>query len=215
MVDVYERGDVATLVVTWFEYQGGPGVDVDDLTVTVRPIAGGSPVLGPTGDDIDHITTGAYSYDWTVPDDLDVGEYLVDWDGTIAADAVQATEVIRIRAAGEWPPTLAELKDDMKIDADDIRDDDRLTSCLDASIAFVQRVKAGKFNFTGTDTDLETPDEDLRLGTMRLAGRWHTRRRSPDALVQMAELGATRVPSIDPDIDRMLRIGRFASIGFA
>jgi hypothetical protein len=43
---------------------------------------------------------------------------------------------------------------------------------------------------------------------LRLAGRWHTRRRSPDGLVAMAEMGAARVTSFDPDIDRLLRIGR-------
>jgi hypothetical protein len=45
---------------------------------------------------------------------------------------------------------------------------------------------------------------------VRLASRWHTRRRSPDALIEMGELGASRVPSFDPDIDRLLRIGRHA-----
>lgn len=52
------------------------------------------------------------------------------------------------------------------------------------------------------------PDDDLVLGTLRLAGRWFTRKRAPDDLIAAAELGTTRLPGLDPDITRMLRIGR-------
>lgn len=61
----------------------------------------------------------------------------------------------------------------------------------------------------------KAPTPDLILGTLRLAGRWHTRRRSPDGLVSMAELGAARVPSFDPDIERLLKIGRYRGAVFA
>ncbi len=98
----------------------------------------------------------------------------------------------------------------MKIDASDTRDDDRLQVVLDAAVTFVQRVRP-RFNYTGEPAaTYPEPAYDLILGTLRLAGRWHQRRRSPDALVQMAELGASRVPSFDPDIERLLRIGRHA-----
>ncbi|MBN9739508.1 hypothetical protein DMP23_00040 [Amycolatopsis sp. A1MSW2902] len=56
----------------------------------------------------------------------------------------------------------------------------------------------------------KAPGADLALGTLRLAGRWFTRRRSPDALISMGDLGSARVPSFDPDIDQLLRVGRFA-----
>ena len=108
-----------------------------------------------------------------------------------------------------WPPELAELKTDMKIADTDTRDDDRLQQVLDASVAFVERMHAGAFNFS-EELVSELPDvpADLQLGTLRLAGRWHVRRRSPDALIQAGDLGASRVPSFDPDIERLLRIGR-------
>lgn len=109
-----------------------------------------------------------------------------------------------------WPPSLAELKADMGIDAADTRDDDRLTVQLAAAVAFVERVRGGSFNFTGAVlSDLPDPTADLTLGTLRLTARWHTRRRSPDALVSMGELGSVRVPSFDPDIERLLGIGRY------
>lgn len=108
-----------------------------------------------------------------------------------------------------WPPTLGELKVDMDIDATDTRDDTQLQVVLDAAVVFVERVRRGDLNFDGDPMSLlAAPSADVVLGTLRLAGRWHTRRRSPDALIQMAEMGASRVPSFDPDIERLLRIGR-------
>ncbi|WP_435582916.1 phage head-tail connector protein [Amycolatopsis thermoflava] len=112
-----------------------------------------------------------------------------------------------------WPPELTELKADLKIGDD--RDDVVLQRQLDASVTFVQRVQPG-FNYDDDPTvDLPEPDADLVLGTVRLAGRWFTRRRSPDALVAMGELGSARIPSFDPDIERLLRIGRYRGPVFA
>lgn len=108
---------------------------------------------------------------------------------------------------GTWPPTLAELKADIGIEDD--RDDAQLTTVLAAAVSFVQRVRPGPLGTAPDGTD------DLVLGTLRLAGRWHVRRRSPDALIQMGELGASRVPSFDPDIERLLGIGRYAKAVFA
>lgn len=109
-----------------------------------------------------------------------------------------------------WPPILDDLKLDLKIEMSDVRDDASLAMQLDAAVSFVQKVRP-QFNY-GADplSDLPEPTADLVLGTVRLAGRWYTRKRSPDALVAMGELGSARVPSFDPDIEKMLRIGRFA-----
>lgn len=110
-----------------------------------------------------------------------------------------------------WPPTLADLKVDMKIAANDTRDDAQLQQALDAAVAFVARVRRSSYNF---DRDLGSflPDPalapDLILGTLRLARRWKDRARSPAGIIEMADLGAARVSSGDADIDRLLRIGR-------
>ena len=110
-----------------------------------------------------------------------------------------------------WPPTLAMLKVDKDIAADDTRSDDKLQPQLDAAIAFVLGRHAGRYNFDDeSDSELPAVPADMVLGTIRLAIRWHTRKRSPDALVMAGELGSGRVPSFDVDIDRMLRIGRFS-----
>jgi len=117
-----------------------------------------------------------------------------------------------------WPPTLDDLKDDRGIDSTDDRNNDRLQMVLDAAVAFVERVRSGDYRFDlqdATQTFLPTPTADLWLGTLRLAGRWHQRRQSPDALIQMAEMGAGRVPSFDADIDRLLGIGQKVGFRFA
>src|SRR5690606_41855670 len=104
---------------------------------------------------------------------------------------------------------LTELKLDMMSPCDESRADDRLRQVLDAAVVFVERVGPG-FNYQAeSGSDLPYVPDDLRLGTLRLAGRWHTRRRSPDALIEMGELGASRVPGVDPDIERLLGIGRY------
>lgn len=114
-----------------------------------------------------------------------------------------------------WPVEYEELKDDLGIPAEDTRDDERLKRVLGAAVEFVERVRP-EFNYVNDPlTDAPPPSADLELGTLRLAGRWHTRRRSPDGLLQMAELGAARVPSFDPDIDRLLGLGRYRKAAFA
>jgi hypothetical protein len=119
-----------------------------------------------------------------------------------------------------WPPTLDELKVDMGLDPaapDTNNRDQSLAQNLDAAVAFVERVRP-VFKYDPGNPDqisLPEPTADHVLGTLRLAGRWKTRQRSPDGLIAMAELGAARVTSYDVDIDRLLRIGRFAPMVFA
>lgn len=109
-----------------------------------------------------------------------------------------------------WPPILDELKADRGIESSDVRDDERLQMVLDAAVSFVERVRPDlKYDATDPNQlELPEPGGDVRLGTLRLAGRWHDRRRSPDGMVAMAELGVGRVSTFDGDIDRLLRIGR-------
>jgi hypothetical protein len=98
---------------------------------------------------------------------------------------------------------------------DETRSDDQLQMVLDASVAFVERVRPD-VNYTEDPlSELPQPTADLVLGTVRLASRWHDRRRAPDGQISMGEFGSTSVPSVDPDISRLLGIGRFAPPRFA
>lgn len=113
-----------------------------------------------------------------------------------------------------WPPSLETLKTDMGVT--DTRDDERLQMVLDAAVSFVERARAGEFNFAGDlGSDLPEPNSDLQLGTIRHAGRLHTRRKSPEMVISGGEFGSTRIPSVDPDIERLLGIGRFRGPAFA
>lgn len=119
-----------------------------------------------------------------------------------------------------WPPTLDELKIDAKIK--DSTRDAKLSQELDAAVAYVERVRRGQVDFSGllTGPELEAAfcervGADLRLGTIRLALRWNARGRSPDGMVASPDTGSVRVSSGDWDIDRMLRVGRYARPGFA
>lgn len=110
-----------------------------------------------------------------------------------------------------WPPTLAMLKQDQRVPVEDTRDDDDFSMQLEAAIAYVAGMHAENYDVTGeSGSTLPAVPAQMVLGTIRLAVRWKTRRRSPDALITAGEMGAARVPSFDPDIERMIEIGRFA-----
>lgn len=113
-----------------------------------------------------------------------------------------------------WPPQLEDLKVDLKIAPSDTRDDVLLQTDLDAAVAYVERERRGDFNFlgvtTGTLATKPLPNSDVRMGTVRLAGRWSARRRSPDGLIDAGnEFGTSRIPRDDTDIQRQLGIGPF------
>lgn len=111
-----------------------------------------------------------------------------------------------------WPPVLDDYKNDQKIALDDARDDPRITAELGAAASFVQDQRP-LFNYAHDPLVLlPDPESDpaLMLGTIRLAARYVRRQQSPDGMVQLGDMGAARVSTFDPDIDRLLRIGRFA-----
>ena len=110
-----------------------------------------------------------------------------------------------------WPPDLSALKTDMKIT--DSRDDARLSLELEAAVEYVEAVRGGQVDFTGAEppaVGLAPVTATLVLGTLRLAARWHARGRSPDAMIASQDGPTVRISSGDADIDRMLRLGRYA-----
>lgn len=112
-----------------------------------------------------------------------------------------------------WPPQLDDLKAELRIERSDTRDDADLQVVLDAAVAHVELHRAGDFNFTaattGTEAALPYPGHDFRLGTLRLASRWHALRRAPDGLVDAGDFGTVRIPATPADIERLLGLGRW------
>ena len=119
---------------------------------------------------------------------------------------------------GVWPPSLADLKLDMTRDAQKDTSDQALTQVLDTAIQFVIDRKAGLINFHEGDeseSELADPDYTLILGTLRLAESWHAMRGAQLGVLDLGELGATRVSSGSPVADRLLKLGRYAPALFA
>jgi hypothetical protein len=108
-----------------------------------------------------------------------------------------------------WIPTIGEVKIDL--DLTDSIDDGALQECYDAAVAYVVERHRDRYN---VDEDpfstLPGVPGSFRLGTVRLAGRWYRRRRSPDGLISTADFGTSRIPAFDADIERLLKIGRYA-----
>lgn len=108
-----------------------------------------------------------------------------------------------------WPPTLDRLKQDLGITDD--RDNAVLAEQLAAAVAFVERTHAGRLEFDPVFgvSGLPAPGAEMELGTLRLAGRWWSRRRSPDGVISMGEVGTQNIPGFDSDLERMLEMGRY------
>jgi hypothetical protein len=53
-------------------------------------------------------------------------------------------------------------------------------------------------------------DDDIILGAAMLAARLYSRKGSPDGLAGYSEFGAARISRSDPDIERLLGLGRHA-----
>lgn len=113
----------------------------------------------------------------------------------------------------EWPPTLTGLKDDL--DLNTTEHDVSLQLELDAAVEYVMR-RRSDLNYNSDPLDNNPPPGSQELlGTYRLAGRWFTRKRSPDGIIQAGDAGTTRVPLVDADIARLLGIDRYSKPVFA
>lgn len=195
--------------------------DVVPLTIEIRDVAGvlanaGVVTLAVTQPDgvavtpsVTNPSIGRYQVDFlpTMP-----GRHVAWWlaTGLNASSHFERFTVTGAPVRASWPPLLQDLKDDVGVT--DSRDDDALSTALASAVAYVEgdQGRAGDFNFAADPLSLlPAPGPDLVLGTVRLAWRWHNRRRSPDGLIDMGELGTARVPSVDPDVERLLGIGRF------
>ncbi len=114
----------------------------------------------------------------------------------------------------DWPPTLATYKLDLKLDQDDDRFDDALQATLDAAVVYVERVRDDVV-FYDFELGDPIPSADLILGTLRYARRLDARRDTPQGALIVGTLGAANVPGWDADIERLLRIGKYARLRFA
>jgi hypothetical protein len=195
-----------------------PGGDITtDATVVVTHASTGTTTT-PT------VEGGEDSWSAVVPAIADVGWYVARWTVTGLGANVKSTRfyvALTPDGFGVWPPSLVDLRVDMgdRDDQDDSKDD-RMSMVLDAAIEHVRRIKGWRYDLAAVEESgvvREPPTADLILGTLRFAGRWHSRRSAPDNLSTLGDAGGLVVPGFDSDIERLLQVGRYqpASESFA
>lgn len=102
------QGSPVTLLSQWYEYGGGPSVDlVSGPTIRIVRLSDNDNTVPITTAGINHPATGVYTFTWTPAADAQLGDYLVVWEGTDAqAEAVSANEVVTVTItaalAGTW-----------------------------------------------------------------------------------------------------------------
>lgn len=102
------QGSTITLLSQWYEYGGGPSVDlVTGPTVQIIRLSDNDNTVPATTAGINHPAVGVYTYNWTPAADAQLGNYLVVWSGTDAqSEAVSASEVVEVTVtaalAGTW-----------------------------------------------------------------------------------------------------------------
>lgn len=87
-----------TLNAKFYMWEGGPLVDVDDVTITLA-LEGTGTVIGPTSSGVQHVGTGTYAWTWPDYDNATPGDYTVTWNATDAASLpVAAVETVTLDA---------------------------------------------------------------------------------------------------------------------
>jgi len=102
------QGSEITLISQWFEYGGGPAVDlVTGPTINIIRLSDNDNTVPETTAGINHPSVGVYTFNWTPAADAELGNYLVVWEGTDAdSETVTANEVVEVTVtaalAGTW-----------------------------------------------------------------------------------------------------------------
>lgn len=91
------QGQPTTLTAQFFQYGGGPAVDVTGLTIQIKDPASVVEVA-TTSTGITHPGLGVYQYIWSVPAAAPLGDHLVSWAATYNGP-VTATELITVQSA--------------------------------------------------------------------------------------------------------------------
>lgn len=106
------------------------------------------------------------------------------------------------------PATLAAVKLQLRIAADDDRDDEQLQSIVDATNALIRRWPVAAYALLTTPAAWTA---DVERGANMLAVRLWRRKDSPAGVESFAQLGAAYVMRSDPDIAMLLQLGSWSS----
>lgn len=108
------QGSQVTLLSQWYEYGGGPSVDLlVGPTVKIIRLSDNDNTVPQTTAGINHPAVGVYTFNWTPAATAQLGDYLVVWEGTDQdSELVSASEIVQVTItaalAGTWAtPTEA------------------------------------------------------------------------------------------------------------
>jgi hypothetical protein len=85
-----------TFVAEFFQYPGGPSVDVTNLQFEIVDLTTSTTVLGPTNVGIVHVSTGVYSLVFNVPPNFPLDQYAIIWTSV----ETTASETFTITSSG-------------------------------------------------------------------------------------------------------------------
>lgn len=105
---------------------------------------------------------------------------------------------------GNWLPAASVLAH-LGVDAGSAQEADAERARL-AATAYVERVRSDLLVEDGY-----APDPDVAHGALLLAARLYARRSSPQGLASFGEFGPGAIMRLDPDIERLLGVGRYGS----
>ena len=105
-----------------------------------------------------------------------------------------------------WTDTAA-VKAYLGLNPADVFDEAALDGAVAAANAYLDRLPA---RLTSTIDEPPAPLATATQAATMQAARWYSRRNSPQGVANFEELGAAYVSRYDPDLERLLRIGRSA-----
>lgn len=94
------QGQSLTLEADFYQYAGGPTVNLTGLTLTIVDPNNVTEVSATTSSGVTNPATGIYDYQWTVPRAAPIGLHVATWSGTYNAAPVTASETILVTAVG-------------------------------------------------------------------------------------------------------------------
>lgn len=90
------------LTARFYLYEGGPLVDVVDVTITLA-LEGAGVLAGLTSTGVEHVSTGTYGWAWPDYEAAAPGEYTATWDAADSTDmSVQAVETFTLEASARF-----------------------------------------------------------------------------------------------------------------
>jgi hypothetical protein len=106
-----------------------------------------------------------------------------------------------------WLP-MAEVRSHLGLAVDD-PDPDGLELARKAAAAYVERVRPDRFGVVDGE-DVATIDDAILAGAVILTARLFARRQSPAGIASYGEFGPAQVLRLDPDVERLIGVGRYA-----